>query len=81
MKARWAISLTHTFTRAADGKEIESTSYFVKNHVLNVWTTDSGDAKTWPRKADAMGYARRVLGIRPGMSFVNLAAHIDGSGS
>lgn len=67
-KGRWAIQstvtvndhlLTHWFEKQALG-------------LFNHFTQDPEKAMTWPRKADATGYMRRVLGRRSDYEIVNL---------
>lgn len=73
-KARWAIQstvtlddhlLTHWFEKQALG-------------FFNHFTADAEKAMTWPRKADATGYMRRVLGTARDYEIVNLGPHILG---
>jgi hypothetical protein len=68
MKARWAIQSTVTH----DGNTL--THWFKRQEVgfFNMFTTDPEKAMTWPRKTDALGYQRRVLGNRSDYSIVKL---------
>lgn len=65
-KSRWAIQSTRVYARHSDGTPIEHVSYFKKQYVFNVYSNEE-EAMTWPRKVDAVGYMRRVLGCRPGV--------------
>ena len=74
-KARWAIrSVKHNVR--LDGTAAEFATYFEKQFVFNVFTSELARAQTWPTKQGAVGYMRRVLGRRPGQDgydVVNLA--------
>ena len=79
MKGRWAIVSVKTFKHAKSGEPVHSTYYFRRQLVgfFNEFAS-ADEAMTWPRKADAVGYMRRVLGRRPGVDgydVVNLSAH------
>lgn len=67
-KGRWAIQSTVTI----DGHKM--THWFKRQEIgfFNMFTADTAEAMTWPRKLDAAGYMRRVLGNRSDYEIVNL---------
>lgn len=74
---RWAIQSTKTYNRLSDGQPVQSVHYF-RRQLIGFFNEFAGpdEAMTWPRKQDAVGFMRRILGRRPGLDgydVVNLA--------